>query len=76
MFLMVQLVNGQVSHGRYGRRDGYSLFATADADTSNANTPIDSSTDAGQYLENGHLAEGSIMDLSNVVLANTVNAAP
>lgn len=76
MFLMVQLVNGQVSHGMYGMRDGDSLFATADADTSNANTPIASSTDAGQYLENGHLADGSIMDLSNVVLANTVNAAP
>ena len=74
MFLMVQLVNGQVSHGMYGMRDGDSLFATADADTSNANTPIDSSTDAGQYLPNGSLSEGSIVDLTNVVLANTVNA--
>lgn len=74
MFLMVQLVNGQVSHGMYGMRDGDSLFATADADTSNAYTAITSSSAAGQYQANGKLASGSIQDLSNVVLANTVNA--
>ena len=73
MFLMVQLVNGQVSHGMYGMRDGDSLFATSDATVTNANTPISSSTTQGQYKPNGSLDKGSIIDLTNVVLANTVN---
>lgn len=74
MFLMVQLVNGQVSHGMYGMRDGDSLFATANADTTTVKTEI-SGTGEGKYKENGNPSKGSIMDLSNVVLANTVNKA-
>lgn len=79
MFLMVQLVNGQVSHGMYGMRDGDSLFAAAHTTAAQvkAKTMLTASaystTSAGVYYENGKLAAGSITDLNNVVLANTVN---
>lgn len=64
MFLMVQLVNGQVSHGMYGMRDGDSLFAEDTAATT-------AHTSVTKYLENGKLAAGSIQDMSKVSLANT-----
>lgn len=76
MFLMVQLVNGQVSHGMYGMRDGDSLFAAASttAATVQAGTKLTTSTGAdGIYKENGSLGNGSIQDLNNVILANTAN---
>ncbi len=83
MFLMVQLVNGQVSHGMYGMRDGDSLFAAkatkeatvakyTAADDKNKQTLAKSTDTDGVYAPNGKLAEGSIQDLNNVVLANTV----
>lgn len=75
MFLMVQLVNGQVSHGMYGMRDGDSLFATAGATTTTVKKEITSSTGQGLYKSNGNPGTGSIVDMSNVVLANTVNKA-
>lgn len=76
MFLMVQMVNGQVSHGMYGMRDGDSLFAAASTTAAQvkANTLLASSTAAeGVYKENGFLDKGSIQDLNNVILANTAN---
>lgn len=66
MFLMVQLVNGQVSHGMYGMRDGDSKFVLDDAGT----TPPAS---VNQYAENGKQNEGSIQDLNRVSLAGTVS---
>lgn len=76
MFLMVQLVNGQVSHGLYGMRDGDSLFAAAgtSAATVAAGTQLTASNGTdGVYKENGALSAGSIQDLNNVILANTAN---
>lgn len=88
MFLMVQLVNGQVSHGMYGMRDGDSLFAAAsttaatvasadpdkraDKDTGVGYLTASTGTD-GVYKANGFLTAGSIQDLNNVILANTAN---
>lgn len=68
MFLMVQLVNGQVSHGMYGMRDGDSLFVLDDAD---AGTPV---TKVAQYAPNGQQDKGSIQDLNRVSLAGTVSS--
>ena len=76
MFLMVQMVNGQVSHGMYGMRDGDSLFAAASTSAAHvkSNTMLTTSTAAdGVYKENGFLDKGSIQDLNNVILANTAN---
>lgn len=76
MFLLVQLVNGQVSHGLYGMRDGDSLFAAAQttAATVQAGTELATSTAVnGIYKANGSLGNGSIQDLNNVILANTAN---
>lgn len=76
MFLLVQLVNGQVSHGLYGMRDGDSLFAAAQttAATVRAGTELATSTAVnGIYKANGSLGNGSIQDLNNVILANTAN---
>lgn len=76
MFLMVQLVNGQVSHGMYGMRDGDSLFAAAQTAAENvaSKTYVSLSTDTqGLFKENGSLGNGSIQDLNNVILANTAN---
>lgn len=67
MFLMVQLVNGQVSHGMYGMRDGDSLFVLDDAGT----TAV---TEVNQYAENGKQDKGSIQDLNRVSLAGTVSS--
>lgn len=68
MFLMVQLVNGQVSHGMYGMRDGDSLFVLDDAGTAAA-------TEVNQYAENGKQDKGSIQDLNRVSLAGTVSSS-
>lgn len=67
MFLMVQLVNGQVSHGMYGMRDGDSLFVLDDAGTTAA-------TVVNQYAPNGKQDKGSIQDLNRVSLAGTVSS--
>ena len=65
MFLMVQLVNGQVSHGMYGMRDGDSKFVLDDVTGTIPAT-------VNQYTENGKQNEGSIQDLNRVSLAGTV----
>ena len=78
LFLCVQMVNGQVSSGYYGFDDGDSMFAGKDTTATQVKdgTLLAASTDTeGVYNPNGKLEEGSIQDLNNVVVANTVTKA-
>ncbi len=75
-FVMIESINGEISSGFYGMRDGNSEFSPSGATINSLTSTVEDSSkfNGGTYKQIGHGREGSVCYLNCTVLSNNVTA--